>query len=95
MRIVEAGLQKMGYKNVTPSDVERLVAAGQQKITSIRNHAEAIDAAVKAVGADHDREMLHREIMNKALREFVYMPKEDMLVLFCTFLTQLTIKEIV
>lgn len=93
-RIVNAGIKKIGVRPREFPDIERLVQEGQRRIKNVRDYASNIAPSVDPANTI-DRNKFTAEIMGKYLDNFTPYNKDELLHLFATFLTQITLKEVI
>ena len=93
--IVNDAIKKLGYKEDSINDAERLIREAQGRIKLIRDYANLIDQEVKAAGKDHNQRQLAEEIFNKTLNNFHHYNKDELLLFLTRIVSEMVMSEVV
>jgi len=95
MKLVQAGLHKLGVKDHELPDFERLITRARVAIINARKHAESYADNCRAAGKDIDHKEVWRLLESHLLNGLYQFNQEEMLLVLVFFLTQIIKSEIV
>jgi len=93
-RVVEAILKNMGVKDDELNDYERLLSEARSRIKIIRQLANTVVETAASEGKDVDSKLLAAETMKHYIEGFSHYTKDQLHILLCQFLAELTLREL-
>lgn len=94
-RIVAAGIKKLGIKVDKEADFDLLMKRTRDKITAVRDYANAIVDEQRQAGRDVDRVMLAKDIQSQFCKVLQDYSKDELYIAMTLFLSQITMNEVI
>lgn len=92
--LVKGIIKEMKIEEDEIDDITRLNQEGMRRCHLVRQYAQSVAQGHFESGKELDRNLLLAEINTKYLDNFHHYNKDQLLIMFCMMLTEVTMKEI-